>query len=252
MRSGKRGAGAGATGQRDARAPLPHAHAKAPRRNHICELHIGARRKQLVMFDLRTQFRDLYLFGTVGEYHAMRISDRNGGGNPALPTSAQCKSVGLDFARQRDVSPTEFRRSHVHRNRAISRIATGEQAAARIDADGMRAFLRDQKLCHATRRVAAGFHLVPVGVEYPHDRVDTGVCPFHDDYLVAADATAPVGDPARGRLVKSEVCFARIEYDEIVAEPVHLVESRHGKAYRVGKRTAHLGRPRFDFHTPQA
>ncbi len=252
MRGSKRRAGAGAAGLCNAYAPFPYPHAQATGRNHRCEFHVRTRRKQLVMLDLRAQLRERNLVGTVGENHAMRIAHGNGRGNPVLTARAHGKRVRRQFAGQWNVTPAEFRLSHVHSDHSGPAVATGERTAARLDAHAVLALFRHKELCHAARRVAAGFDLVAVGVENPHEDIGAALRPLDHDHLVATDAVPAVGDQARKRFIERDAALARVENNEIVAQPVHLVEGRHGNAYRVRTPAAHPGCPRFDFQPVEA
>ena len=93
------------------------------------------------------------------------------------------------------------------------------------------AVLVHQQPRHAARGIAAALHLAAIGVEDAHGGIGAVAGAFDHDDLIAADAEPPVGDGARGRGVQRKPLFARVEHDEIVAQPVHFQERGHGRAY---------------------
>ena len=83
----------------------------------------------------------------------------------------------------------------------------------------------------AARGVAAGAGLAAVGIVDAHE--DIGVAlgrRLEHDQLVAAHAQPAVGDGTPARRRQLERSPARVEHDEIVAQPVHLDERRPGHA----------------------
>jgi len=80
---------------------------------------------------------------------------------------------------------------------------------------------------HADRPggVPAGFDLAAIGIENAHAKVGT-LGRFDDDELIAANAGMSIGQRGgQSRRHRRQRLNARIQHDEIVAQPVHLGES---------------------------
>ena len=89
--------------------------------------------------------------------------------------------------------------------------------------------LVEQECRHAARAVAAGLDLAAVGIADFHEHVAIGHGRAQHHELVAAYAGAPVGHAAVAFVGPVERPGARIQHDEIIAEPVHLDEGNaHG------------------------
>src|SRR5579862_4193265 len=80
----------------------------------------------------------------------------------------------------------------------------------------------------ATQRVALPqLSTSAVRVVDAHHGVGTIASLAYHDHLIAADPETPVGQGLRARRVEREPAPARVEDDEVVAEPVHFQEGRH-------------------------
>ena len=83
----------------------------------------------------------------------------------------------------------------------------------------------------AAGRIAAGIHLAAVAVVDAHEGIDVHRRGLDDDHLVEADAGAAVADRGDLGLGEAHGLLARIENDEVVAEPVHLDEGDFARAH---------------------
>ncbi len=122
------------------------------------------------------------------------------------------------------------------------------QASASMSPAGVSSVTRSAPLSRMRKRgdaacgIAAGLGLAAVGVADAHEGGGPRVLRLLDeDELIAADAAMAVGNGARGGRVDRDGVRARVEHDEVVAEPMHLDESRavHGAVYRGGVRPCH-------------
>ncbi len=110
---------------------------------------------------------------------------------------------------------------------AAAGVAACEQAGRGVDLHCAGIALFHEELRYAAGGVAAGFHLAAVGVENAHRGIGA-VGAFADHkHQIAADPEAPVGDRFRRRLVERDRSVSRVEYGEIVAQPVHFQECGH-------------------------
>ncbi len=138
-------------------------------------------------------------------------------------------------ARQRDLAPQEARRAHIDAYAAARRRARLEEARRGLDHDALLAGLAHDERCDAARAIAAGGDLAAIGVADAHE--DVGARRFRllqDEQLVAADPGVPVGNGAYRLAVERQRLSARIEHDEIIAEPVHLEKTgaAHAALYK--------------------
>jgi hypothetical protein len=118
---------------------------------------------------------------------------------------------------QRDFVPAEAGLPHVD-GRASAIGSAGDDAAFGLD-PGIAAFEQG----HAARGIAAGLDLAAVGVEDAHAKVGQ-VRRLEQDELVASNAGTTVGERARTGGVDRDRLGPRVEDNEVVAEPVHLVK----------------------------
>ena len=83
--------------------------------------------------------------------------------------------------------------------------------------------LGNEQRRHAARGIAASADLAAIGVPDAHEYVGK-IRRLERDYLVAADAAVAVGDSGNLGGFERKRVSARIEHDEVVAEPVHLAK----------------------------
>ena len=136
----------------------------------------------------------------------------------------------IHLPRQGDLLPGGAQLAHVDRNQAGGGPAGGEpdgvqQAGLGLDGAALAPGLRHDQRSDAARGVAAGLDLAAVGVADAHEDVGGGILRrLQDDQLIAADALATIGNAARGRIVQREGLAAGVDYDEVVAQAMHLDE----------------------------
>ena len=139
----------------------------------------------------------------------------------------------LDAARvhllgERDLGPVQAGFAHVDGNHALARTRRLIEPAQGVDAGAVAARRLHQQPADAAQRVAARFHLAAVGVPHAHEGVGA-VGGLYGDELVEADAGLAVGPGAHLLRRGPEGLPARLDDDEVVAEPVHLhVGAAHG------------------------
>jgi len=173
------------------------------------------------MLDQRPQARQIDGVAIAREEHDVRVADVDGE-RPfeRLPGDRHRRRVHR--MSERNLLPAEAREPHVDSGGAAVR------GGAYHPAGGLDAGLAALDQGDAARGVAARFHLAAVGVPDPHSHVrDPGR--LEHDHLVAADPGPTVGDRPGARLVHRHRAVAGVEDDEIVAEPVHFAEARHGR-----------------------
>ena len=134
---------------------------------------------------------------------------------------------GVASGGQGNIGPLQPRLAHVDANVAARRAGGCQNAGNGLDPDGFRSALVHQHGGNATRAVAAGLDLVTIAVADFHERIGAAaVGGLDDQQLVAADPGSPVGDGACVRGAEADWRHAGIEDHEIVAQAVHLGESK--------------------------
>src|SRR6478672_8813907 len=129
----------------------------------------------------------------------------------------------LERLGQRDLIPGEAGRAHIDGYHAVGTGERRKHAAIGFDADALLAAFSGDDAGDAARRIAAGADLPAVGIPDAHEHVGHARWLERDD-LVAADAFLAVGDGAQRVRAERQRTRARVEHDEIVAEPIHLTE----------------------------
>ena len=134
----------------------------------------------------------------------------------------------VHLPRQRHVAPAEARGAHIGAPEATRQALHRQVAGDGAHHDAVLAGLVRDKGGDAARGIAAGAGLGAVGVQDAHEDVGALARRLHDDQLVEADAGVAVADGAGGVRRHRDGPGARIQHDEVVAEPVHLSEGDHG------------------------
>jgi len=127
--------------------------------------------------------------------------------------------------RQRDVLPAQPGRTHIDGDAAFRGLAALQQPAAGLDHQRLGARVGHHQGGDTARAVAAGARFGAVGVEDAHEHVGARALRRLDhQQLVEADAAVTVGDAAGLVGMDRDRPLARVQHDEVVAQPVHLPE----------------------------
>ena len=160
----------------------------------------------------------------------------------APPSTSSVRTIASSSATNGISAGFESRHAHVDRDLAVVPEHGHDHPARGLDANLAlrREPLVADELDEAARAVAALLDLAAVGVEDPVAEIDVVARRGLDhQHLVAADAEAPVGEPAQLRRRQLQALPHAVEDDEIVAEPLHLGEPEPG--HRFPPRTSPAG-----------
>ena len=185
------------------------------------------------MFELRTQFGEIYGFGVIDKKHRMGIPhayrDRL-----AERTRGDTQTHRILFAGQWDVVPGQPRNPHIHDHKRIAGGLRVEQSGQGLDAHIIASRLGHQQRRDAARGIAAGRDLAAIGIVNPHEGVRPGVFRRADHYdLVAADTGMAVCNGARMAGAQRDWITAAVQDHEVVTQTVHLgeVKTAHNGPY---------------------
>jgi hypothetical protein len=168
--------------------------------------------------------------------HRMRIAHRQRDDIAHPPvdvqrpeTCAAMRSRHQAFGIERHVRWLELRRPHVDGHVAVGFEHRLDHAGGRLHADrplvGQAA--RMDELDEAARAIAAGFHLVAIGIEDAVLEVHRRrIGPLHQQDLIGADTEAAISQQAQLRAIERKRLGNAIEHHEVVAGALHLGEAQ--------------------------
>ena len=145
---------------------------------------------------------------------------------------------------ERNLVPGEARAPHIDPHQTVPGTLGPERPGDGLDGHALPARLLEQQRSDGARAIAAGLDLAAIGVADFHEHIAAPGRRAHHHELVAADAGAPVRQPAIVVVRPADRPVARIQHDEIVAKPVHLDEGNaHLSPRRRLRRIQRLSRP---------
>ena len=234
MRRHQRRARAGAAGQRDAAAPLPHPHAQPVLREHVDKLDIRFLGEDRMDFQRRAvlgqikalhrliQQDDPVRVARAHRRHLKRAPEHRDG---RAPHHARAQQTGYLLA-------VDLRRAHVHADTAHRAVLHCQlqhlDTSARFQRDA--GFVRQPAvvdvLADAAAGVAAHIALGAVRIEHAHAEVrHIGGADEHQP--VRAHAEVPVADARGERAGVVHMLLKRVDIDVVVADALHF-----GKLHR--------------------
>jgi chromosome partitioning protein len=231
LTDGHRRTRAGAAGEGFTRPPFEHAQQDMVAADDLHETHIGAVRKARVPLDTRPKPLDWGAFHLGHVQHHVRVAHGERAHLNVLAGDVQREAQRLG----------KHRYAHVHRHQAVISNACAHFAAAAAHDEIAAQFRRARihQCGHTARTIAALFDLDAVGIEHSIENPARAFARrFQHQRLIEADARMAIGEGAKRPFIKMSVSGegGGVEYQEIVAEALHLQEldAHAGKHSRCG------------------
>src|SRR5690606_20710296 len=206
--------------------PLPHRQTDRLAVHEFRHPDIDALRKQRIIVDRSGKLGQIDPGEAVDEEDDMRIA------YPQRDAVAQRTALHghiehVDFARKRNIQPVPAYGSKLDADLHGPGPAAFQQSSPSLQYEFCRPGFLEQKMRYAAGRVAAGGNLAAVDVEDTHRGMNpAGTRLFRwrldGEQLVAADAYLRVANPDDVSPAKSAAIGSPVEYDEMIAQAVHL------------------------------